>query len=293
MRRQLTLLLPAFLLLSIAPPATAHHNESEGVFSVLPCSGNHFNNDDPIVHPGVKGATHLHEYGGNLTTDFDSTYESMVQGGTDCPNAPDTAGYWFPALLDKAGNRVPPFQITAYYRDVPSNPALPPPEPYPPGLKIVAGAPTIEVGGTFAGFLCSDGPQGSSAHKPTVIDCSSGRMHGTVLFPQCLQNGAFDSPDHRSHMTYATWGGCPDGYVLVPRVSLTITWAVSEALSGGYRLSSDPAGAPPGSSLHADFWNTWDQRALERLNQECLVEHNRVPEAASTNGKPGCRQLMT
>jgi hypothetical protein len=285
MRRQLTRLLPVFLFLSIAAPATAHHNESEGVFSLLSCAGSHFNNDDPIVHPGVKDATHLHEYGGNLTTDFDSTYESMVRGGTDCPYDPDTAGYWFPALLTEGGKRVPPFMITAYYRDVPTNPALPHPVPYPPDLRIVAGAPIIEIGGTFAGFLCQSG--GTSLHQPTLIDCPhTGQIKGTVLFPQCLKYGSFDSPDHRSHMTYATYGGCPEGYVLVPRVSLTITWKVPNALSGGYRLSSDDPGDPPGSTLHADFWNTWDQATLERLTRICLVNHGDMPEST---GEPGCK----
>lgn len=33
----------------------------------------------------------------------------------------------------------------------------------------------------------------------------------------------------------------------------------------GYRLSS---GAP--DTLHADFWNTWQQGALERLVTDCL-----------------------
>jgi hypothetical protein len=288
MRRQLTLLLPAFLLMSIAAPAAAHHNESEGVFSVLSCGGNHFNNDDPIVHPGVENATHLHEYGGNLTTHFDSTYESMVREGTDCPFAPDTAGYWFPALLE-GGKRVPPLKITAYYRDLPTNPALPDPVPFPPDLRIVAGAPTAAIGTfEYGGWMCSDTPQ---LAMPTLIDCSStGQIKGHIVFPQCLEYGTTDSPDHRSHMVYATYQGCPEGYVLVPRLAMTITWRIPNALSGDYRLSSDDPGAPPGSSLHADFWNTWDQAALERLTRTCLVNHGDMPEST---GEPGCKDFST
>jgi hypothetical protein len=285
MRRQLTLLLPAFLLLSLAAPAAAHHDESEGVFSLLSCAGSHFNNDDPIVHPGVKDATHLHEYGGNLTTRFDSTYESMVEGGTDCPYDPDTAGYWFPALLTEDGKRVPPTMISAYYRDNPTNPALPDPVPYPPDLRIVAGYPSVPMGEPeFGGWLCTDAPQTATVG---LRDCSdTGQIKGHVVFPQCLEDGTIDSPDHRSHMVYATYQGCPEGYVLVPRLAMTITWKVPNALSGDYRLSSDAPGAPPGSSLHADFWNTWDQDALERLTRICLVNHGDVPEST---GEPGCK----
>jgi hypothetical protein len=287
MRRQVTRLLPVFLFLSIAAPATAHHNESEGVFSLLSCAGSHFNNDDPIVHPGVKDATHLHEYGGNLTTDFESTYESMVRGGTDCPYDPDTAGYWFPALLTEGGKRVPPSMISAYYRDVPTNPALPHPVPYPPDLRIVAGAPTAPLGTfEYGGWMCSDTPQ---LAEPNLIDCSTGQIKGHVVFPQCLEYGTIDSPDHRSHMVYATYGeGCPEGYELVPRLAMTITWKIPNALSGGYRLSSDMPGDPPGSTLHADFWNTWDQDALERLTRICLVNHGDVPESTS---EPGCKSF--
>ena len=38
----------------------------------------------------------------------------------------------------------------------------------------------------------------------------------------------------------------------------------------GAGLTSDHSGDVPGSTLHADFWNTWDQDVLEFLVVKCL-----------------------
>jgi len=40
---------------------------------------------------------------------------------------------------------------------------------------------------------------------------------------------------------------------------------VSNCIAAGCHLSSDMPGDVPGSTLHADFWNTWDQATLEQL----------------------------
>ena len=40
---------------------------------------------------------------------------------------------------------------------------------------------------------------------------------------------------------------------------------VSNRIAGGFSLSSDMMGDLPGSTFHADFWNTSDQSAVEQL----------------------------
>jgi hypothetical protein len=284
----------------MSTPATAHHNESDGVFSVLSCGPHkswippaqdpiHRAPDDPVVFPGQPGASHLHEFGGNVTTNAHSTYGSMIGQATDCPYPKDAAAYWFPALLDKQGNPAPVFAINAYYRDVPTNPDLPHPKPYPPDFRIMAGAPVLEANGKpKVYFSCTDTePKVSYPPDCAGVEGSLG-VKANVIFPECLKYGTFDSPDHRSHMTYATWGGCPEGYELVPQLGLFITWKVKDAETAGYRLSSDTPGMLAGHSLHADFWNTWDQAELERLTQACIVEHGDVPESTA---EPACKAL--
>jgi hypothetical protein len=269
---------------------------TSGIFSVLGCgSPGHQAPDDPIVAPGVEGAAHLHQFFGNLTTNADSTYESLLRSGTDCNYPEDGAAYWFPALVDRSGNPVPVAFATAYYHNLPDRGPV---FVYPPDLRIIAGA-CLDTQTANCVMLGSQNPQlgwhcqDSDPVVPTLIDCppitTTGRIKASVGFPECLKLGTTDSADHRSHMLYAaSLEGCPSGYRRVPRLSVHMTWPISNAKSGGYRLSSDPPRAPPGSTLHADFWNAWDQTELERLVEICYRQHNDVPESKAD---PSCKDL--
>lgn len=270
--------------------------QTSGIFSVLGCgTSSHQAPDDPIVAPGAEGAAHLHQFFGNLTTEADSTYRSLLTSGTDCNYPKDGVAYWFPALVDRSGTPVPVEFATAYYHNLPERGPV---FVYPPDLRIIAGAclddqtaNCVRPGSQSPelGWHC----QHSDPVASTLIDCppftTTGRIKASVGFPECLKPATIDSTDHRSHMVYATPDeGCPTGYYRVPRLNLHMTWPVSNASSGGYRLSSDPPGAPPGSTLHADFWNAWDQTELERLVEICYRQHKDVPES---NAEPSCKDL--
>ncbi|HVW43777.1 MAG TPA: DUF1996 domain-containing protein [Amycolatopsis sp.] len=88
---------------NVQPPAT-QRGGSAGTFTVN-CGRNengHFNPDNFIAQPGVKnGAQHLHDYVGNLTTNADSTNESLEAGGTTCKNGDKSAYYWPVLRIDR------------------------------------------------------------------------------------------------------------------------------------------------------------------------------------------------
>ena len=251
------------LVLPSPPPAVAGSN---GVFSVL-CDFSHQSFDDPIVFPGEPGAAHLHQFGGNSTTNALSTYQDMVGRPTSCPYDKDTAGYWVPALISPSGESVTPIRMNAYYRNLPANhhPVI----PYPPDLRLVAGYPTVETGTPkYLGWSCRD----TEIYQAQPPDCTGVRTLGVkahIVFPNCW-NGYVDSADHRSHVVYPWLTRCPASHpVKLPKLSLHITWPVTDGR--GYHLSSDQeSGTEPGMSLHADFWNTWDQVELARLTAVCL-----------------------
>ena len=71
--------------------------------------------DDPIVYPNQPGASHLHDFFGNTTTNVSSTLSSLLHGGTTCDVTADTAAYWFPALISSSGQVVVPTRVSAYY----------------------------------------------------------------------------------------------------------------------------------------------------------------------------------
>jgi hypothetical protein len=57
------------------PPTTGAPDEPSFVVN---CDFSHRNNDDPIVFPGQQGAAHQHEFFGNKSTNYASTYNSML-----------------------------------------------------------------------------------------------------------------------------------------------------------------------------------------------------------------------
>lgn len=69
-------------------------------------------------------------------------------------------------------------------------------------------------------------------------------------------------------MTYSSGRRCPTSHpVLLPRLTMHVTFDLNDGR--GATLASD-GGAPGGTQLHADFWNTWNQGVLEFLVNACL-----------------------
>jgi hypothetical protein len=52
--------------------------------------------DDPIVFPGLPGASHMHTFLGNQSTKASSTNDSLKAGQTNCRTPDDKSAYWFP-----------------------------------------------------------------------------------------------------------------------------------------------------------------------------------------------------
>jgi hypothetical protein len=110
-------------------------------------------------------------------------------------------------------------------------------------------------------------------------DCTSVNkfFRAHILFPSCVavnpttKKPLTDSVDHRSHMAYPTSGPCPSTHpVRIPSISFHVIYALQNG-EGTY-LSSDHEvpGAPSGTQLHADFWNTWDQALLQKAVTKCI-----------------------
>jgi hypothetical protein len=113
---------------------------------------------------------------------------------------------------------------------------------------------------------------------------------GQVIDPNTGQ--MIDSPTHRTHMARSQLQNstrvCPSSYPIpVPTLTINANFPILTT-SGTVALSSDQPGYPPGSSIHTDFWNTWNQDAPLNLNPSdgrsygglnALVKHciNEVP----------------
>ena len=233
---------------------------NDGQF-VVECGFSHAAVSDPIVHQGDVGAGHLHDFFGSEITAADSTYDDLLAAPTSCANPLDTAAYWAPALLSD-GEPVTPWRAVAYYR---AGQGIDPTtvEPYPPGLKLLAGdaGAVSPQSDAVVGWTCNSGAD-RLASPPACPDGSTLRV--ILTFPDCWDGERTDSEDHRSHAAYSTGGECPTEHpVPIPQLQFAIDYpAVDPA---GLTLSSgEVVGA------HADFWNTWDQAALDREVRACL-----------------------
>ncbi|MDQ2678829.1 MAG: DUF1996 domain-containing protein, partial [Actinomycetota bacterium] len=229
---------------------------------VTDCAHSHSSPDDPIVHAGYPGRSHLHDFFGNTTTDADSTLETLLEGDTTCQMQHDTASYWAPALLD-GGVVVEPKTSTAYYR---AAPGVDPTQvrAYPAGLKIVAGdmTATTPQSTDLAGWSCG----ASTTHLASPPNCPpTSPLRGVITFPDCWNGRDLDSEDHRSHMANSVGGACPRSHpVHVPQLTFAITYPITGT---GHDLTLS-SGSTHG--LHSDFFNAWDQDRLVREVESCL-----------------------
>src|SRR5690606_7057081 len=73
-----------------APPT--RHTGPQGRVGqfVTGCAYSHTAPDDPIVHAGFPGRSHLHDFFGNTSTDAHSTLDSLLEGETTCQMQLDT-----------------------------------------------------------------------------------------------------------------------------------------------------------------------------------------------------------
>jgi hypothetical protein len=243
---------------------------------VVKCGFSHAATADPIVHPGHAGASHRHDFFGNVATDAGSTAASLAGGGTTCNLRLDTAAYWAPSLIDH-GTPVTPLGAVIYYRPAP---AVDPVTlvPYPTGLMMVSGDPAASAPQPVetAGWACGASPDLHSG--PPVCDPAA-PLQVRVTFPDCWEGDRLDSPDHRAHLARSRDGRCPTSHpVALPQLTMTVRYPITGtghdlALASGSTLTA-----------HADFLNAWDDRELTRQVELCL-HRSVVCSVASNRGQ--------
>jgi len=236
------------------------------------CSFSHFEKDDPIVFPGQPGASHLHTFVGNRSTDAFSTPESLF-ASTDstCTVPQDHSAYWFPALYRGDTPIAPDIPMTIYYKSGIDDYTKV--VPFPAGLEFVAGDMMATVDsfrtapGAVEGWEC--GEISKSWSIPDHCDPGS-QLNLRYQSPSCwdgkhLTPGAASHMGHGTHMAYPVAGQCPMTHpVAVPMLEFKIAWPVSGDMSD-VRLASGSD-----QSWHYDFINAWEPDVLAALVKQCI-----------------------
>jgi hypothetical protein len=224
---------------------------------------------DPIVVPG--GFSHQHDiFGARITPQ--TTYEDLRRMENTCNRfreggfSGDKSAYWVPSLYDRAGNKVRPTLAVAYYRVAPGvDPQKI--EPFPTGLKIVAGDHMAR--GPQPGVVTwACGGRGATGHGDLPKDCpeSYPGVIVSVKFPDC-SDGRSDSPDHKSHMAYSVGGKCPPTHPHYhPRLSLEVKYDLQKG--AGATLSNNHQNA---YGMHGDFFSGWTDERLRALIRERML----------------------
>lgn len=235
------------------------------------CTYSHSLKDDPIVFPGLPGASHMHTFMGNRSTNANTTTESLLANtATSCGPATDLSAYWIPTLYEN-GVAVEPRGVAVYYGS-----RLPDPTktvPFPQGLRMIAGDAKKQVAtpaGAPGQFWCAGpgGEIGRSADGNWPICAATANLTYQLVFQDCWDGVHLDSPDHKSHVSYNTVDGkCAGAFpVAIPNVSFVIDYN-THGSANGFTLSSGMA-----SSIHGDVFLAWDDTAMGQRVKDCIVQ---------------------
>ncbi|GFJ87110.1 hypothetical protein Prum_007520 [Phytohabitans rumicis] len=221
--------------------------------------------DDPIVLPGLAGASHMHTFFGPVV-DATTTTADLLARRTTCDAPGDNSAYWVPQLM-RDGKPVKIKSFRVYYGARVKDPSKV--VPFPPGLVVVQGDAKRQVATRNGGsgeFWCAGSAEiGRSADGNWPICAPGGNLIFQLVFQDCWDGKHIDSPNHKSHMGPMKDGRCTGEYpVAVPNLSFMVNY---ESLGGdGLSLSSGMA-----SSMHGDFANAWKPANLGALVKVCIV----------------------
>ncbi|TDE33273.1 DUF1996 domain-containing protein [Actinomadura sp. 6K520] len=199
----------------------------------------HQNTDNIIIAPGKpNGAEHLHDYVGNLSTDFSSTEESLAAADTSCAIKADKSTYFWPVLrtrkpgdlaqgaaeIDKnnVGTSVLPSKVTLLY----SGNARSKVTPMPQFLRLFTGdAKTVTNGDGNAQetWSCTGFENRVTDKYPLCPDGSN--LLRIFDEPGCWDGQNTDSENHRTHVAFArASGACPNGFKAIPQLTMTLEY---------------------------------------------------------------------
>lgn len=236
------------------PPAAAYQEMHAN------CTVNHRLSDDPIVFPGIAGASHNHTFIGNPSTDANSTPQSLVGGSTSCQDTKDASGYWFPTLLQN-GTPVVTDQVTVYYKSGVKDYRTV--KPFPAGFKLLVGSVKTPNAAAFQGNWQCTGYNGDEI-PPSCPPNSSLLVH--LKAPSCWDGVNLDTTDHKSHMAFPVKGVCPaDHPVPLPMLEIKIPYELNNGNTTGLAYSSGAS-----YSFHFDFMNGWDAARQSYLVGYCI-----------------------
>lgn len=248
---------------------------------------------DPIVNHNGVGAAHVHDFYGAswdpagvhwvTSVGNNANYTDLTSKKSSCRIAADTAGYWTPALKytsgPLAGTYVPVLQFTAYYRGFAGQTTHAGSQALPADTRLVAQDST---GYGLSGWTCGQNSTVTGG-QDTIPDCShedgtpGNTLTAHINYPSCWDgvapnHTASETGDTRdnAHFVYPTnKTSCPSTHPIeVTQLRQTVQYKYTGD-GTDVALTSDVPGGD-GTTMHGDFWNTWNQSVFVGFIRKCV-----------------------
>ncbi len=281
----------ASLLTKVKVPKSAAP-DVVGAFRFL-CGPGQLSYNDPLVYPGQEGASHLHQFFGNLEADHNSTFASLRKSGeSTCSSDLNRSAYWVPALLTGDGNVVRPKHVSVYYKRRPSSDPWfaeykNQPARLPRGLSYIFGWDATRKGerqDNKTTFRClRDGKAQKGTMSEVLANCEAGSIfYAGIKAPKCWDGENLTAPDYRSHTSYSKRNrmtgrsSCPASHSdVLPAFTLTIAYQIEAGdKPQNWMFASDhmvpEKWREPGYSFHADWFGAWNDEALAAWQDNCI-----------------------
>jgi Domain of unknown function (DUF1996) len=274
---------------SAVPPAIPRPGPDASTGTVeISCGRNdeeHYNADNVITSPGVRGAAHhVHDYVGNLSTDSFSTDSSLAAAATTCTNG-DRSTYFWPVLrlLDTDGSDqskhsdqhehrgsgdgnhgtiVKPSSVRIVFRGSPVSPVV----AMPRFLRASTGDARAVTNGPRPFARVQWGCSGHSVQsRNRYPQCPPGEQVTRLFeFPSCWNGLTSDSDSHRTHIVFpADNGVCQDGFFAVPTLRVELAY---DLLSGRrFAIDTFPDQQRSARTDHADFINVMTDEQMAHI----------------------------
>lgn len=269
------------------------------------CEFSHMGYNDPLLFPGQPGASHLHMFYGNPSTDANSTYASLRAAANSrpgsqfsCSGGPNNASaYWHPALLkdnvecdaSHPGTEtcavIPDYTLIYYKRSSTIGKTV----RMPRGLAFIYGrdlatgalSPTRQVS-----YKCGANSNSAkflrNSDGTAAFDCpSTARLQVWMTGPTCWNGTSLGSGNYRSHMAFYGTGdasgtsNCPSTHPYsLPAYELVLNFSHNgpDDYKEWYASSDRMPGYPlyrNGESMHTDVLFAWDYSIMSRFMINC------------------------